>query len=237
MGESWRASYRTTARHGLSASSSSRQGMIDVRVADKQADNASKGSFRALYEWLTGAASPHHAPERSERSHWSDPAGSVRSLRVVRKLGEGGMGVVYAARDDRLERTVAIKRMRRPPVTRRRGSGSGARRARRRASIIRTSASSTRSAKTTARLFIAMELLEGEPLAERLRAGPLSVRKPCRSALGILAALAALHARGIIHRDLKPSNVFLHAARREAARLRPGAAGAWTRSSAPADRT
>ena len=60
-------------------------------------------------------------------------------------------------------------------------------------------------------LFIAMELLEGEALAERLRGGPLSLAEAVPIGLGILAALAALHARGIVHRDLKPSNVFLTA--------------------------
>src|SRR5262245_34336891 len=58
-------------------------------------------------------------------------------------------------------------------------------------------------------LFIAMELLEGEALAERLRRGPLSVAETLPIGLGMLAALSALHARGIVHRDLKPSNVFL----------------------------
>jgi TolB-like protein len=58
-------------------------------------------------------------------------------------------------------------------------------------------------------LFIAMELLEGEALAERLRRGPMSVSATVPIGLGVLAALSALHARGIVHRDLKPSNVFL----------------------------
>src|SRR5207249_492027 len=58
-------------------------------------------------------------------------------------------------------------------------------------------------------LFIAMELLEGEGLADRLRRGPLSVAEAVPIGLDMLAALAALHARGIVHRDLKPSNVFL----------------------------
>jgi non-specific serine/threonine protein kinase len=54
-----------------------------------------------------------------------------------------------------------------------------------------------------------MELLEGEPLADRLRRGPLSVSHAVPIGLGMLAALSALHGRGIVHRDLKPSNVFL----------------------------
>ena len=54
-----------------------------------------------------------------------------------------------------------------------------------------------------------MELSSGEALAERLRQGPMSASRHTPIGLEILAALAALHARGIVHRDLKPSNVFL----------------------------
>jgi TolB-like protein len=54
-----------------------------------------------------------------------------------------------------------------------------------------------------------MELLEGEPLSERLKRGPLGVTEALPIALEILDALEALHARGVVHRDLKPSNVFL----------------------------
>ena len=60
-----------------------------------------------------------------------------------------------------------------------------------------------------ARLFIAMELLEGEPLNKTLRRGPLSVDQALPIAVDMLAALGAIHASGIVHRDLKPSNVFL----------------------------
>jgi TolB-like protein len=59
------------------------------------------------------------------------------------------------------------------------------------------------------KLFIAMELLDGEPLADHLMRGPMSVDQAVPIAVDMLAALAAIHARGIVHRDLKPSNVFL----------------------------
>ena len=54
-----------------------------------------------------------------------------------------------------------------------------------------------------------MELLEGEPLGDRLRRGAMSVAEAVPIGLAVLSALGALHSRGIIHRDLKPSNVFL----------------------------
>ena len=60
-------------------------------------------------------------------------------------------------------------------------------------------------------LFIAMELLEGEPLSARLARGPIPLPESVEITLAVLSALEAIHARGIVHRDLKPSNIFLTA--------------------------
>jgi serine/threonine protein kinase len=183
--------------------------MIDVRVEDKQADNTARGGFRALYEWLTGATSPH-----LPSSVPSAPAGEILPARIgryaiERKLGEGGMGVVYAARDDRLDRTIAVKTLSAPAndETSRQRLWREARAA---ASVNHPNVCQIYEiGEDAGRLFIAMELLEGEALAERLRRGPLSTAEAVPAGLGMLAALSALHARGIVHRDLKPSNVFL----------------------------
>src|SRR4029077_5887617 len=128
---------------------------------------------------------------------------------IARKLGEGGMGVVYAARDERLERSVALKTM-----SSLANDETGRRRfwreARAAASVNHPNVCQIYEiGEDRGRLFIAMELLEGESLAECLRRGPLSVSRAVPIALSMLAALSALHARGIVHRDLKPSNVFL----------------------------
>ncbi len=179
--------------------------MIDIRVGDKQVDNSSRRGFRALYEWLTGAV-PSSVPDA--------PAAERLPARIGRyaiegKLGEGGMGVVYAARDDRLERTIALKTL---------PSLSGDETARQRLWREAKAAASVNHpnvcqiyeiGEDAGRVFIAMELLEGESLAERLRRGPLSASESVPVGLGMLSALSALHARGIVHRDLKPSNVFL----------------------------
>jgi serine/threonine-protein kinase len=130
---------------------------------------------------------------------------------IERRLGEGGMGVVYAARDERLERGVALKMMLAL------GNDETARRrfwreARAAASVNHPNVCQIYEiGEEAGELFIAMELLEGEVLAERLGRGPMSAAQVVPLGLDMLAALSALHARGVIHRDLKPSNVFLTA--------------------------
>jgi serine/threonine protein kinase/tetratricopeptide (TPR) repeat protein len=119
------------------------------------------------------------------------------------------MGVVYAARDERLARTVAVKTL---------VSLAGDDTARKRFWREARAAAAVNHPNVCqlyeigedgGEPFIAMELLEGESLAERIRRGPLAVAEAVPIGLGILSALGALHARGIVHRDLKPSNVFL----------------------------
>jgi serine/threonine protein kinase len=129
--------------------------------------------------------------------------------RVLRKLGEGGMGVVYAAHDDRLDRPVAIKRIRE-------GQTGGQERqrfwreARAAASVNHPNVCQLYEIdEDRDGLFLAMELLDGEPLNGRLARGPLPASDAIQIALAVLSALAALHQKGIVHRDLKPSNIFL----------------------------
>lgn len=133
----------------------------------------------------------------------------IAHYQILRKLGEGGMGVVYAARDERLGRTVAIKMLgdaTRDAIARQRLW----REARAAASLSHPNVCQIYDVgEDQGELFIAMELLTGESLAERIAAGPLPVNEAVRITLSILSALDALHRREIIHRDLKPSNVFL----------------------------
>ena len=180
-------------------------------MADKQSENTSKTGFRGLYERLTGATAPRPSPDIPNSGPGADGPSRIGRYAIHRKLGEGGMGIVYAAHDDRLERTIALKTLTAPP-----DDPSARQRlwreARAAASVNHPNICQIYEVgEDGGRLFIAMELLEGEALAERLRHGPLSTAEAVPIALGILAALAALHARGIVHRDLKPSNVFLTA--------------------------
>jgi serine/threonine protein kinase/tetratricopeptide (TPR) repeat protein len=163
--------------------------------------------LRALIDWMTGATPSPTAPPTD-----GDPTRTrarIGRYSIERKLGQGGMGVVYAAKDERLERVVALKTMTALAAdqTARKRFWREARAA---AAVNHPNVCQLYEiGEENGELFIAMELLDGESLSERLKRGALSVADTVPIGLGILSALSALHARGIVHRDLKPSNVFL----------------------------
>ncbi len=135
----------------------------------------------------------------------------IGRYRIVGILGRGGMGVVYRAHDDQLDRPVAIKVV---------GSTHANEIGRQRLQREARSAARIRHphvcqiydiGEENSEPFIVMELLDGEPLSERLARGAMPVSEAIPLALHILEALQTLHEHGIVHRDLKPSNVFLTA--------------------------
>jgi len=130
--------------------------------------------------------------------------------RVHESLGAGGMGEVYRAFDTRLGREVALKVL--PPLF----ALDPARRARfeREARLLASLDHPNIEAiygieSAGDRLFLVLELVEGETLAERMTRGPLPLEEACPLFIEIANALEASHATGIIHRDLKPANVKL----------------------------
>jgi tetratricopeptide (TPR) repeat protein len=132
---------------------------------------------------------------------------------VLSKLGEGGMGEVYRARDTRLDREVAIKVL--PPGL------TSSELARERFQREATTIAALHHPHICAiydvgetpehHAFIVMEFLQGETLEERLRTGPLDFPILLETAIAMTDALAAAHRAGIVHRDIKPANVFLTA--------------------------
>jgi serine/threonine protein kinase/Tol biopolymer transport system component len=125
-------------------------------------------------------------------------------------IAAGGMGEVYCARDIRLGRSVAIKVM-----TRGLTAGANAierfQREARAASSLNHPNICTIYDVGTDPPFIAMELLEGETLQQRLAHGPFDTSVAVDTAVAIADALTAAHGTGIVHRDIKPANIFLTA--------------------------
>jgi serine/threonine protein kinase len=132
----------------------------------------------------------------------------IGPYRVLCKVGEGGMGVVYKAEDPRLERVVALK------VIRHFEGDSSRRRfwqeARTAAQVAHPNACRIYDiAEEQDRLILVMEFIEGESLARRIERGSLPAQEAGQIALALLSALEAFHKIGIVHRDLKPSNIVL----------------------------
>ena len=135
---------------------------------------------------------------------------TIAHYRVVSKLGEGGMGVVYAAADERLHRQVALKMVRetsRDPQSRERLW----REARAAASVSHPNVCQLYEVgEANGELFIAMELLDGESLTARLTRGPIPLGESGDLTLAMLSALEAIHARGLVHRA-RAGSARLHA--------------------------
>jgi serine/threonine protein kinase len=134
-------------------------------------------------------------------------SGNVGPYRIVRQIGRGGMGIVFEAVDERLQRSVALKTIQ--PASDPQMRDRFLREARAAAAVSHPHICPLHEiGEHEGSPFIVMELLEGESLAARLERGAIPPPEAIGLSLAILSALGALHARGIIHRDLKPSNVF-----------------------------
>ena len=136
------------------------------------------------------------------------PGSELLHYRMAEKIGEGGMGEVWRARDTTLDRDVAIKIL--PPAF-----ASDAdrlsrfeREAKLLASLNHPNIASIFGLHADAGLrFLAMELVPGTDLSKRLAAGPIPVDEAIAYGRQIAEALESAHERGIVHRDLKPANV------------------------------
>ena len=137
--------------------------------------------------------------------------GILAHYRIHDKLGAGGMGEVYRAHDERLDREVAIKVLPsssfEDPKARGPAASGSARFGRPQPSPHHVPC--MKSAEADGQTYIAMELVDGQALSERLKAGPLPVDQVVRYGRQLADALAHAHQRGVVHRDLKSANIIV----------------------------
>ncbi|MEY9993637.1 putative Ser/Thr protein kinase [Streptomyces sp. V4I8] len=160
---------------------------------------------------------PYAAPVQPATPPTPDP-GTGRLIagryRLLAKLGHGGMGTVWRAKDETVDREVAVKEPRVPDHLPERERANAFERMRREArAAARLDHPAVVNVHDVAVVdgqpWIVMELVQGRSLGDALQEGTLGARDAARIGLEVLGALEAAHAAGILHRDVKPDNVML----------------------------
>ncbi|HYU98643.1 MAG TPA: tetratricopeptide repeat protein [Pyrinomonadaceae bacterium] len=133
---------------------------------------------------------------------------TISQYRIIEQLGEGGMGVVYLAEDTTLGRRVAMKFL---STTTKEYRARFLREARAVSALSHPNIATVFNYGETdeGQPYIVMELIEGQPLNEKLREGSLPLPEAVRIVSYIAEALGEAHRKGVVHRDVKPSNVIV----------------------------
>ena len=136
---------------------------------------------------------------------------TVSHYKIIEKLGEGGMGVVYKAEDTKLRRPVALKFLS-PELTREpEAKKRFIREARAASALDHPNICTIYEIEETddGQMFIAMACYEGQTLKDRIASGPLNLADAVDITLRITQGLAKAHSQEIVHRDIKPANLLL----------------------------
>ncbi len=158
-----------------------------------------------------GQIAPYVAELRRPRSESADPIPKPPRFTDLERLGGGGMGVVYRARDSMLDRTVALKFLSRQLGTDAEAKARFIAEAQAAAALEHPNICTIYEIDETrdGQLYMAMPYYEGETLKERIARGPLPVAHALAIALEVARGLGKAHERGIVHRDIKPANVVI----------------------------
>ncbi len=144
-----------------------------------------------------------------------DSLGRIGQYEVLQLLGTGAFGIVFRARDEKLERVVALKVLAPQVATTSPARKRFLREARASAAVRHENVVQVYEVAEQPLPYIAMEFIPGETLQQRLdRTGPLEVAEVLRIGRQIAEGLAAAHATDLIHRDIKPANVLIEGGKR-----------------------
>ena len=137
-------------------------------------------------------------------------AATLAHYHILEKIGAGGMGVVYRAHDEKLDRDVALKVLPTDSLTDEAARARLLREARSAAALNHPYVCTIHEVgEADGQAYIAMELVEGRPLSARLAEGPLPAEQVLRYGQQLADALAHAHERGVLHRDFKSANVVI----------------------------
>ena len=137
-----------------------------------------------------------------------EPGSMIGRFRIECEIGRGGMGVVYLAHDTKLDRPVAIKSLPPDVMNRPKVLARLKREAKTLASLNHPNIATIHEEfEEAGKGYLVLEYIEGDSLTERMKDGPIPLKKSLSLSLQIAEALCTAHYRGVIHRDLKPANV------------------------------
>jgi serine/threonine protein kinase len=135
---------------------------------------------------------------------------TISHYKIVEKLGEGGMGVVYRADDTKLNRTVALKFLSSQALSNPEAKSRFITEARAAAALDHPNICSVHGIEDVdGRMFIAMQYVDGESLNEKTGRGPLRLPQALSLGIDIARGLQEAHENGIVHRDIKSANVMI----------------------------
>jgi predicted Ser/Thr protein kinase/membrane protein implicated in regulation of membrane protease activity len=202
------------ARRGMAARSDDGS---EIAVGTEVVVTRRENAIVYVKRWDDVAADPSASWRRKYAAAGSQPeehkplTGTIVShYRVLDKLGDGGMGVVYRAEDARLGRTVALKFLTQPYLRDASALERFEREARAASALNHPNICTLYDiGESSSGPFLAMEYLDGASLREKIDGKPMPTGKLLEVAIQIADALDAAHATGIVHRDIKPANVFV----------------------------